>query len=91
MEFGKHEFERQTVDMLETGFNLRKIREEKKIPVSDVSKYLGISEQAVYNWEIGKSVMNTRHLVSLCDYYDITYTDVIKTKTEIAEYCDYDE
>lgn len=91
MEFKKHEFIRQTIDMKETGWNLRKAREGKNIPVTDVSKYLGTSIQSVYNWEIGKTEINIGHLVSLCEYYNIKIDDVICRKEELGFYSDYEE
>ncbi len=90
-DFGKHEFDRVTVDMRETGFALRKIRENNNIPVSDVAKYLGTSIQSIYTWEIGKNTINFAHFVSLCAFYKINPNDVICKKTEKAVYYDYDE
>lgn len=87
----EHEFVTETVDMIETGFNLRKIREAKKFSVNRVSDYLGISPQAIYNWEIGKSALNINHLVTICNLYDTTFNDLVKTKKVTAVCREYDE
>lgn len=91
MEFSKHVFTCQTIDMVQTGMNLKRIREVKKITVNDVAKYLSISVQSVYNWEAGKTDFNIRHLVSLCDLYSVKLDDIVEYMPETAEYCDYDE
>ncbi len=91
MEFQEHFFDRQTVDMKETGWNLRKIREEKEIPVTDVAKHLNTSIQSIYNWELGKSNLNLKHIVAICGLYKISLDTAVKAMTEKASYCDYDE
>ena len=90
MDFVK-EIERKTLDMRDTGWKLRKIREAQNLPVTEVAKYLGISGQSVYNWELGKTKLDMEHFVLLCHFYKKPYNEVIQTKTEKAFIKDYDE
>lgn len=89
MEFTENENFRQTLDMKETGFHLRKLREERNLSVATVADHLGISQQAVYNWEIGSTDINIRHLISVCCFYKVTLDDVVKQMPEKC--CHYDE
>ena len=90
MEF-EQEIERKTLNMEDTGWKLRKIREEQNLSVTKVANYLGTSEQAVYNWELGKTKLDIEHFVLLCNYYKKPYNEVIQTKTEKALIKYYDE
>lgn len=89
LEFGRHEFERLTLDMDETGRKIRQAREVQKIPVQKIAEYLSISPQSVYNWEIGKSLITVPHLIALSDILKTPFNNLIVQKTEKAEYCDY--
>ena len=90
MDFQKHVFTRKTIDMAETGWNLRQIREARNLSVCEVARYLSTTQQSVYNWESG-TPPKIWHLVSLCYLYIISLKDVIILKDQQAEYCDYDE
>ena len=85
------EIERETLDMRDTGWKLRKIREEQNLPVTEVAEYLGISGQSIYNWELGKTKLDMEHFVLLCKFYKKPYDEVIQTKTVKAFIKDYDE
>lgn len=85
------EIERETLDMRDTGWKLRKIREAQNLSVTKVANYLGISGQSVYNWELGKTKLDMEHFVLLCNYYKKPYDEVIQTKTVKAFIKDYDE
>ena len=85
------EIERETLEMRDTGWKLRQIREAQNKAVSEVAEYLGLSGQSVYNWEIGKTKLDVEHLVMLCKFYKKPYDEVIQTKTEKAFIKYYDE
>jgi transcriptional regulator with XRE-family HTH domain len=85
------EIERETLDMRDTGWKLRQIREAQNKRVSEVAENLGLSGQSVYNWEIGKTKLDVEHLVMLCKFYNKSYDEVIQTKKEKALIKEYDE
>lgn len=86
-----YEFQRKTIDMKETGWLLRKIREQHNLTVTSVAEHLSTTPQAIYNWEIGKTDIKVKHLIAICGLYDVSPADVLITKTEKAYVYKYDE
>lgn len=59
----------QTVDDLfyrKLGFELSKIRHEKKISLSDLSNLTNLSKQKIDRWELGISRISKEHFSRLC-------------------------
>lgn len=90
-EYGRHEFVRYTLDMMETGQKLKRERMRRDISVCELARYLGISAQAIYGWEAGKIVISIRHLMALCGLYKMPMDDLARPKAEKGVYFDYDE
>ena len=60
------------IDMQRTGENIRKIREEQHISVTEVQRFLGISNpQAIYQWQKGISLPSVDHLCALSHLFGI--------------------
>ena len=51
---------------------LKEVRLIEKKDVKEVSKFLGISEQAYYKYEVGKSEPSIEKLKKLADYYQVS-------------------
>ncbi len=54
------------------GKRLRDIREDRDLYQSDIAKVLNISQQYYSNYENEKQEIPTRHIVTLCKYYNIS-------------------
>lgn len=88
--FGRHIFLRRTIDMVEMGKKLREKRESRHLSVDAIARHLGVSPQAVYQWEAGKMI-SLRHLLGLCWLLKISTDELIKPKVEKGEYYDYEK
>ncbi len=73
------------IDVEATSQNLRRLREERKIKVSEIQKSLNMTyPQAIYNWENPdlKKLPNIDHLVFLAKLYKVTIDEIIVIKNE---------
>ena len=66
------------------GKRLKKLRTKKEKSFMQIQKELGISNQALSYWELGKRMPNSKHLSMLSDYYDVS-ADYILGKTDNPE------
>ena len=56
------------IDMIETGKNIVRLREERGMTVRDLQAYFGFEEpQAIYKWQRGKSLPTFDNLYNLGD------------------------
>lgn len=54
------------IDMIETGKNIVRLREERGMTVRDLQAYFGFEEpQAIYKWQRGKSLPTVDNLYAL--------------------------
>lgn len=54
------------IDMVETGRNIMRLREERGMTVRDLQAYFGFEEpQAIYKWQRGKSLPTVDNLYAL--------------------------
>ncbi len=55
-----------------TGRNLRRLREEKKLSVEEVRRYMKLeSVQAIYRWELGYNFPAADNLLALAELYEV--------------------
>ena len=67
-----------TIDLKETGMNLRKIMDKRGITVKDVRKYLGLgSVQSVYHWLNGISMPTIDNLYALSELFQVPVDTMI--------------
>lgn len=52
--------------------NLRKLREQKEISQKELAEYLGVSQNAVSSYELGKREPSIDTLVKLADLYEVS-------------------
>ena len=70
-----------------TGRKIRHLRRERNVRVTDVCKFLGgISEQAVYKWEQGKSIPSTDNLYALSHLFQVHMEELIVEEADKASY-----
>lgn len=77
-------------DMKEIGCKIAKLRKEKNITQTELADQLGISFQAISNWERGESMPDIAKLVTLSQIFDISIDEILgndriaKTVSDIA-------
>ncbi len=68
------------IDLVETGKNIKRIREASGISVRDVQKILGFTNpQAIYKWQNGECLPTIDNLVILAAVLGVTLDEIIVT------------
>lgn len=67
------------------GDNLKRLRKLKGLSVNEVSEYLRISKQEVYNYENGNRYPQTDSMFALMELYEADLHDIIDEYVEAAE------
>ena len=66
------------IDMVETGKNIMRLREERGMTVRDLQAYFGFEEpQAIYKWQRGKSLPTVDNLYALGALLDVTMDEIL--------------
>ncbi|MBQ9140232.1 MAG: helix-turn-helix transcriptional regulator [Lachnospiraceae bacterium] len=72
---------RPEYNLVETGKNLRRLREKKQLTVEDVRQYMGLGTvQAVYRWEWGRNYPTADALMALAELYDVNPQKIMVKK-----------
>ena len=70
------------IDMVETGKNIMRLREERGMTVRDLQAYFGFEEpQAIYKWQRGKSLPTVDNLYALGALLDVPMEDILVSRT----------
>ena len=70
------------IDMIETGKNIVRLREERGMTVRDLQAYFGFEEpQAIYKWQHGESLPTVDSLVALSAIFDVPIDAILVTST----------
>lgn len=82
-----------TIDLKETGKNLRKVMKERNITVKEVQHYLGLgSVQSVYHWLNGISMPSIDNLYALSVMFELSMDELVcGNKKECADTKDVEE
>ena len=76
MEKSKHVF--PTINLKETGINLRRIMDKRGITPKDIKEYLNLtSVQSVYNWCSGINMPTIDNLYALSQWFEIPIDAII--------------
>ncbi len=70
------EEQRFDIDTVKTGQKIAQLREQKNIPVHQLSKLLGICGGAIYKWERGTAMPRIDNFVALCSILDVAPADI---------------
>lgn len=54
------------------------LRKDKKMSQEDVAEILGVSRQAVQKWEAGTSLPDTKNLIALSEYFNLSLDALLK-------------
>lgn len=56
---------------------LRELREQKGLSQRDVAKFMNISQASYWALEKGKSLINSKQIIELCNLYKCTPNDIL--------------
>ena len=66
------------IDLIETGKNIKRIREASGISVRDIQKILGFTNpQAIYKWQKGECLPSIDNLVILAAVLEVSIDEII--------------
>lgn len=66
------------VDMVATGRNITKLRENKNLTVKELQKIFGFTTpQAIYKWQRGQAMPTVDNLVVLAQVFDVAIDEII--------------
>ena len=66
------------IDMVETGKNILRLREERGMSVRDLQAYFGFTEpQTIYKWQCGKSLPTINNLYTLNILLEIPMDEIL--------------
>lgn len=71
------------IDMRATGINIKNLRKERSLKVSDVQDHFDFNTpQAIYKWERGDSLPSLDNIVSLSFLFHCTIDEIVILKGE---------
>ena len=70
------------IDMVETGKNIMRLREERGMTVRDLQAYFGFEEpQAIYKWQHGTAMPAIDNLVVLAAVLNVSIDEIVIVET----------
>jgi len=67
-----------SIDMINTGANITRLREEKGLSVRDLQNIFGFATpQAIYKWQHGTTLPSVDNLVILANVLDVHMEDIL--------------
>ena len=70
-----------TIDMKRTGWNLKRICEDRHISVTELQHFLGLScPQSIYRWFSGQAVPSVDHLFALASLFKLPMEKLLVKK-----------
>ncbi len=71
------------IDMQATGTNIKNLRKERSLKVSDIQNYFDFNTpQAIYKWERGYSLPTIENIVALSRLFRCTVEEIVILKGE---------
>lgn len=72
------------IDMVATGKNIAKMRQNAGLTVKDLQIFFGFATpQAIYKWQHGTAMPNIDNLVALAMVFGVTMDEIIVVDTEV--------
>ena len=66
------------IDLVATGQNIQRLRQERGLTVRDMQAYFGFEEpQAIYKWQRGKSLPTVDNLYALVALLDVPMEEIL--------------
>jgi len=75
----------------EIAARIKKARKDAHMTQAEAAAHLGITYQAISNYERGVTRIDTDTLVKLCSIYNVPLSDILGTKTTPAQLLGWDE
>ena len=70
------------IDMVETGKNIMRLREERGMTVRDLQAYFGFEEpQAIYKWQHGTAMPAIDNLIVLAAVLHVSIDEIVIVET----------
>ena len=70
------------IDMVETGKNIMRLREQRGMSVRDLQAYFGFEEpQAIYKWQRGKSLPTVDNLYALGALLEVPMDEILVSRS----------
>ena len=67
-----------TIDMVKTGQNITKLRQQKGLSVKDLQDIFGFATpQAIYKWQHGTAIPTVDNLVVLAAVFGVAVDDIL--------------
>ena len=77
-------FTMPAVDMVATGMNINKLREDAGLTVKDLQRIFGFATpQAIYKWQHGVAMPTIDNLVVLARVLGVTVDEIIVTRDAV--------
>ena len=69
-----------TIDLMQTGANITKLRKAAGLSVSDLQKFFGFNTpQAIYKWQNGTALPSVDNLLALAVFLHVRIEDILIT------------
>lgn len=65
------------INMIETGRNIRKMRNSRNLGIAETASACGVSTIAVYLWEEGKKLPSLDHVVDMMNAFECGFNDLV--------------
>ena len=74
-----------TIDLVATGKNIIKLREESGLSVRDLQNIFGFATpQAIYKWQHGTALPTIDNLIVLSAVFNVSMEEIIIVQTKIS-------
>lgn len=71
-----------TIDLVETGKNITRLRKERGLSVRDIQQIFGFTTpQAIYKWQQGAALPTIDNLIVLAQIFQVRVDDIIVVTT----------
>ena len=71
---------RPIIDVVATGHNIRQMRRERNITISEIQSYLELdTPRGVYKWQKGDCLPSVENLLGLSILLGVSINDILKT------------
>ena len=78
-------FNMPTINMVATGRNITRLREQAGMSVKDLAQIFGFgTPQAIYKWQHGTALPTLDNLVILATIFGVAMDDIIVVDTNLA-------
>lgn len=70
---------------MKLGAKLKKLRKNAGLSQAEIAQKLGVSRQAISNWETNRKGLSLERAVSITETFEITPNDLLEVKKEAVD------